>query len=82
VVWAFFCNVHGLATNFSWAVFFRCETIPPPENHTRVGYFKGMGIGSRSGKVTGRGQRAWLPGRMASPWNGPSGSSLETSNSA
>ena len=23
------CNAHGLATNFSWAVFFRCEHYPP-----------------------------------------------------
>ena len=67
----FFCNAHGLATNFSWAVFFRCATIPPSENHIRVGYFKGMGIGSRSVKATGRGHRAWLPSRLRGPNLGP-----------
>jgi hypothetical protein len=30
-----------------------------------VGYFDGMGIGGRSGTVTVRGQKVWLPGPMA-----------------
>ena len=47
-----------------------------------VGYFKGMGIGSRSGKVTVRGQRAWLPSRLKGPTYGPSGSSSATPNLA
>jgi len=34
--------------------------IPPIEKTPGVGYLEGMGIGSRSGKVTGRGCRvAW-----------------------
>jgi len=49
-----------------------------------VGYFKGTGISSRSGKVTGRGYRAWWPKgwryRWINPWNGPSGSFSGTLN--
>ena len=29
---------------------FLVPATPPPRNHTQVGYFKGTGIGSRSGK--------------------------------
>jgi len=41
-----------------------------------------MAIGSRSGKVTGQGQRAWLPSRLRGPTHGPSGASSATPNSA
>ena len=34
------------------------SATPPPRKQPRAGYLEGMGIGSRSGKVTGRGQRA------------------------
>jgi hypothetical protein len=30
---------------------FLVSAAPPSRNHTRAGYFNGMGIGSRSGKI-------------------------------
>jgi len=47
-----------------------------------VGYFKGMMIGSRSRKVTGRGQMVWLPSRLRDLTHGPSASSSATPNLA
>ena len=61
---------------------FLVSATPPVGKPPGVGYFKGMGIGSRSGKVTGRSQRAWLPSRLRGPTRGPSGSSSGTWNSA
>ena len=61
---------------------FLVSTTPPPRKQPRAGYLEGMGIGSGSGKVTVRGQRAWLPSRLKGPTYGPSGSSSATPNLA
>jgi len=58
---------------------FLVSAIPHREG-IGAGYLEGMGIGSRSVKVTGRGQRAWLPSRLRGPTHGPSGSFLVTPN--
>ena len=53
-----------------------------PREAIGVGYFKGRGIGGRSGKVTGRGRRARLPSRLRGPNLGPEDSSSATPNLA